>query len=338
MHNSLRSRSNLIEFATSLALALTFAAPAPEAAARSRGQPYEAIERLPQTQLQLPGLNIVVARTPGVMSVDDAELHHWIESSARAVADYFGRFPVRELQLLVIANVGDRVRSGSAFGEHGAAVRVIVGMSVDAEALRRDWILVHEMVHVAIPNLARSHHWLEEGVAVYVESIARMQRGDLTREEVWLGLLDGMPHGLPQAGDRGLDFTPTWGRTYWGGALFCLLADLEIRRQTDNRLGLQQALQGLVVAGGSIEKDWPIIQVLQAGDWATGTTALIDVYQRMRSEPMPVDLPALWANLGVQREGDTVRFDDTAPLAAARLAIESPPALAERASEAGVGG
>ena len=58
-----------------------------------------------------------------------------------------------------------------------------------------------------------------------------------------------MPKGLPAAGDRGLDYTPTWGRTYWGGALFCLLADIDIRKRTSNRFGLQDALRAIVAAG-----------------------------------------------------------------------------------------
>lgn len=41
--------------------------------------------------------------------------------------------------------------------------------------------------------------------------------------------------GLPQANDRSLDRTHTWARTYWGGALYCLVADVGIREQTDNR-------------------------------------------------------------------------------------------------------
>ena len=54
--------------------------------------------------------------------------------------------------------------------------------------------------------------------------------------------------------DRGLDRTRTWGRTYWGGALFCLMADVEIRKQTGNRVGLQDALRTILSAGGSIDK------------------------------------------------------------------------------------
>ncbi|MGA7186922.1 MAG: hypothetical protein WBY66_00350, partial [Candidatus Acidiferrales bacterium] len=37
--------------------------------------------------------------------------------------------------------------------------------------------------------------------------------------------------------------------------------------------------------------------------------------------PYNVDLPALWQQLGIDREGDEVVFVDTAPLAKAREAI-----------------
>ena len=41
-----------------------------------------------------------------------------------------------------------------------------------------------------------------------------------------------MPRGLPNRGEGGMDDTHTWARTYWGGALFCLQADVAIREQT----------------------------------------------------------------------------------------------------------
>jgi len=34
------------------------------------------------------------------------------------------------------------------------------------------------------------------------------------------------------------------GPHYWGGALFCLQADLEVRKRTGNAKGLQDALRG----------------------------------------------------------------------------------------------
>ena len=126
---------------------------------------------------------------------------------------------------------------------------------------------------------------------------------------------------MPQAGDQGLDRTHTWGRTYWGGALFCFLADIEIHQKTGNRKGLQDALRGILDAGGDIRKDWDLEKALDIGDKAAGTAVLKPLYEKMKDQPYPVDLPAIWTQLGIEREGHTVRFIDSAPLARTRDAM-----------------
>ena len=130
-----------------------------------------------------------------------------------------------------------------------------------------------------------------------------------------------IPKGLPEPDDRGLDITHTWGRTYWGGALYCLLADVGIRKATDNRNGLREALRAINAAGGNITAEWPLPRALEIGDRATGVTVLSDLYREMGSSPFPVDLAALWKQLGVQRNGDRIAFDDRAPLAAIRTSM-----------------
>jgi hypothetical protein len=58
-----------------------------------------------------------------------------------------------------------------------------------------------------------------------------------------------------------------------------------------------------------------------AGDRATGTNALEPLYENMSDKPVRVDLDALWLQLGIQSSGASVRFDDSAKLAAIRRAI-----------------
>ena len=116
------------------------------------------------------------------------------------------------------------------------------------------------------------------------------------RRSVWRELVDGLPKGLPAPGDRGLDNTHTWGRTYWGGALFCLMADIEIHQRTNNRYGLQDALRGIVRAGGNMEHDWPLARALKAGDEATGVPVLMELYDRMKATPVTPDLPRCGIN------------------------------------------
>lgn len=90
--------------------------------------------------------------------------------------------------------------------------------ATEPDDLRRDWVVAHELVHLGFPSVDESHHWMEEGLATYVEPIARARAGQLLAAKVWSDLVEGLPQGLPAPGDRGLDHTPTWGRTYWGGA------------------------------------------------------------------------------------------------------------------------
>ena len=133
----------------------------------------------------------------------------------------------------------------------------------------------------------------------------------------------GLPKGLPQSGDQGLDHTPTWGRTYWGGALFCTLADVEIRKRTQNTYGLQDALRAIVKAGGGMRVSWPLVKALKVGDQATGVAVLQELYEQMKATPVDVDLADLWQQLGVEVDGKQVTFHDDAPFVSVRKAINA---------------
>jgi hypothetical protein len=139
---------------------------------------------------------------------------------------------------------------------------------------------------------------------------------------MWHDVVRDLPQGEPAPGDEGLDHTHTWGRTYWGGAMFCLIADVRIRQQTHNQKGLQDALRGILAAGGNITQDWDIERALAVGDKATATTVLVDLYHQMRDQPDPIDLPSLWKQLGIERAANgSIQFDPHAPLADIREAI-----------------
>ena len=245
----------------------------------------------------------------------------WVERSARAVSDYYGRFPVGRLRLRIASSAGSRAIEGTAYGWRGPLITIALGRDATMTSLADDWLLTHEMVHLAFPSLPERHHWLEEGLATYVEPIAQARAGLLTPERVWYDFVVGLPQGQPQSGDRGLDGTPTWGRTYWGGALFYLRADLLIRQRTGNRYGLENSLRAILDAGGSIDRDWTVDQVLDVADQAVGVPVLRELYAEMASQPITVDLRTLWQQLGIRRQGNTVAFDDRAPLAGIRNAI-----------------
>jgi hypothetical protein len=245
----------------------------------------------------------------------------WVEDSARAVTTYYGSFPVGRCVLRISLREGRKPRGGQAFGWNGALITIFLGRDAAPSDLSDDWLLPHEMLHLGFPNLAERHQWLEEGLATYIEPIARARAGLLTPALAWSDLANGLHQGQPEAGDQGLDRTHTWGRTYWGGALFCLLADVEIRRRSGNSLGLENAVRAVVAAGGTIETWWDIDRVIATGDTAVGAPVLRELYDQMKETPVTVDLQALWKKLGVVHRGRKVTFDDSAPLASIRKAI-----------------
>ena len=106
--------------------------------------------------------------------------------------------------------------------------------------------------------------------------------------------------------------------------MFCLLADIEIRKATNNRLGLQDAMRGVLAAGGNHEQDWPIERILATADKAVGVDVLTRLHNEMGPKPVTPDLAALWRDLGLKRIGEDIEFDDAAPLAAIRKAITAP--------------
>jgi hypothetical protein len=258
-----------------------------------------------------------------------AMYRHYVQRAADAVSLYYGRFPVPSARIVLQVSANrEGILQGTTWGGLDgvpAVTRLRVGQRTSAQELEHDWVATHELVHMALPSLPDAQHWLEEGVASYVEPVARVQAGQLTAERMWRDMVRGMPNGEPELGDKGLNRTHTWGRTYWGGALFCLVAEVEIRRQTSNTRGLQDALRAIVNAGGTIDKDWPIDRILDIGDRATGTSVLRDTYRRWSETPVSVDLAALWSELGVGADGDRITFKNQAPLASTRKAITAVP-------------
>jgi hypothetical protein len=293
-----------------------------------RGPPWVAPVASSES-FRVGGATIQVDFGPGALDLPKEQVMQWVKNATSSVATYYGRFPVSRDRILIQPAKDDRgVLQGTTWGGVGGFLgfsRMRLGEHTTADDLNDDWTMTHELVHTAFPSQEDDQHWIEEGLAVYVEPVARVQNGLLRPERIWTDMVRDMPKGSPGSADEGLDRTHSWGRTYWGGAQFCLLADVMIREQTHNRKGLQDALRAIVAAGGTIDQEWPIRKAFAAGDAGTGTHVLEDLYGRMGNAPVPVDLDGLWKKLGIEKTGEGLRFDDHAPEAAIRLAITETP-------------
>jgi hypothetical protein len=286
---------------------------------------YAALRGQPGETFDLGTGRIRLVFADGAPGLDRDRVRAWVRGAAAALTAYFGHYPVREYGLLVIAEPGDRIGHATTFGYAGSATRIHVGTGADAAAFRKDWVLVHEMVHTALPDLPRRALWLQEGNATWVEPVARALVGQLDVEEVWREAVQGMPRGEPRPEDQGMDGTHAWGRLYWGGATFWLMAEIAIDRDSKGRYGLRDALRRINRESGGNTVDWAPEQLMAAGDAASGTRSLQDLYARFAMQRVEPDLGDLFRQLGIAVDGQgAVHFDTRAPLAGLRRRITAP--------------
>lgn len=250
----------------------------------------------------------------------------WVKDAAHSVISYYGKFPVKNTLITVRQTNSRGVGFGTAFWDETSnrgRININLGKYTHSSDLKNTWTLTHEMVHLTFPLVKDKYNWLTEGIATYAEPIGRMRQGIISKERVWLDLVDGLPKGQPRYGDRGLNNTHTWGRTYWGGAIYCLVADIEIRKASKNRYGLEHALRGIMDRGVTAESNLlSAPQILTLGDKSVHSNVLIKLYNDMKDKPVTVDLEKLFDDLGVEVKGEKIHFNDSAPLAHIRKAIE----------------
>ncbi|MGE5414344.1 MAG: hypothetical protein ACM3NW_09230 [Syntrophomonadaceae bacterium] len=269
----------------------------------------------------MPGgaVEVVLDGRPALVS--EQELTAWVESAARAIAAYYGVFPVGRAVVTVHGGGRGKVSSGRTVGVHGVGrIAISVGDAATPADLKANWELVHEMVHLAFPSMT-GEPWIEEGLATYVEPLVRARAGLAPGAEIWKWLVWGLPRGQRALAGAGLSGAQSWAAAYWGGALFCFDADVAIREKTKGRKSLDDALRAIVREGGNVTVSWPLERAFEVGDRSTGTSALRELYAKMKDRPPRDDLPAVFARLGVKEGDSAVVFDDAAPEAWVRKGI-----------------
>jgi hypothetical protein len=269
-----------------------------------------------------------LASLDGISATGRAELGDWVRRTAEAESHYWRGFTAPHL---MVGLVPTATRRGVGFGRTesggGPTIMVEVGADVDQRGLFDQWVLVHEMVHSGMPYLRGRATWFMEGAATYVEPIIRARAGWKTEDVVWKEWLDNMPQGVG-AFAKGLS-NASGRENYWAGALFMLMADLGIRRETKGEKGLEDCLGGVLWSGLDASRNLRLPDYVEACDRATGTKVVGDLVDRYYSTGQPVDLAAFWRDLGVAEVGGRIALDDSAPSAQWRkMIVMGPPGRA----------
>jgi hypothetical protein len=271
--------------------------------------------------------SIDLAFVAGPMTVGHDAFLARLRRTVERIADYDGVFPAPHT-LVVVQPTGSR-HDGTPMGvtlAGGGGASVLLGVPGEATAadLDGDWVMTHELLHVAFPSVGRPHRWMEEGLSTYLEPIIRVRDGTVSTDEFWGDLVAGLPQGLAEPGSHGLEHTETWGSTYWGGALYWFEVDLAIRRSSHGQRSLRDALRAIAQAGGFAGQHWPIERVLEIGDRGAGSPAMKNELSLLGETGERVDLASTWAQLGIRVRAlgrSPLELDDRAPEAALRARI-----------------
>jgi hypothetical protein len=323
-------RRRFLQWAGSLALVTSSRARAFAPSDENPQDIYDKVKQSTDLRFVLAGGTINVAIEGKASPLDKHRIDMWIHRSAAAIAAYFGHFSVAHWDLLVTLNDSEHIGPATTWGHPSSVTHIALGRNVSDSALRDDWVMVHEMTHLALPTFPQRNAWFMEGNATYVEPIARAQAGQLTPQEVWRWAVEDMSKGQPRDGDEGLDHTHTWGRTYWGGAMYWLLAEIAIYKKSKGRFRLQDALRAINHASGGNTAFWSVEQAIHTGDAAVGNDAMASLYDALKDRPVVVDLQGALQQLGISEKDGVIRFDDGAPLAVLRRSVTSPRADAPK--------
>jgi hypothetical protein len=293
---------------------------------------FTAFGAIRRAELALPEARVDVAFLGPPLSMGDAAALEFIRESADCVTRLFHRFPVDATVFVVPVHGAREVVFGRVMSLAGAGVALLFGDATPASGARDNWVVVHELLHLGSPSFAGEGRWLEEGLATYYEPILRERAGWMTEAALWTHFVREMPRGLRRPGDPpSLEGRDDIDSTYWGGALFALLADVRSREATGGARSLDDAMRLVRDREGDATHAARLADFMRTADEATGTRDVSAVYESWAVRGEDVDLDALWQRLGVvgAREaragGTAVTLRDDAPLASVRRAIAASP-------------
>jgi hypothetical protein len=265
-----------------------------------------------------------LAMLDGFAKGGTADLVDWVRRTAQAEANYWQGFTAKQMLVALVPMGRPGVGYGRTVSGGGPTVMVEVGATVDQRRLFNDWVLVHELIHTGMPFVRGRGTWLMEGAATYIEPIIRARAGWKSEEEVWKEWVDNMPRGVA-AFAAGLT-NASGQQNYWAGATFMLMADIGIRRATDGAKGLEDCLAGALWSGLDAPQTVQVVDYAAACDRAAGVTVMSELVDRYYRGAAPVDLTALWKELGVALVDGRVTLDDSAPSAKWRkMIVMGPP-------------
>lgn len=290
---------------------------------------YVAIGPLHLTDVMIGKQRLRLAVMSGTREHQSELLTKWVKKMAQSVADIGHKFPLDDIQVLVIFGDGRGgvVPWGQVNRAGGTGVLFVVNPEKGEQRLMADWTAAHEFSHLLTPYTPYDR-WLSEGFASYHQNITRLRSGLLDEQTAWEKLAAGFARGYESAAKinapRLKDASQKHNmQMYWGGAVLALQADVTLQQASGGQMNLSKALAGLQACCLSTGQGWSAEQLFTELDRISQTDVFMTLYQQEVLRNKFPDYQSLLKSLGVDESyyGEVVLRDD-APLSAIRKSIE----------------
>lgn len=290
-----------------------------------------AFGRFKEIPVEVPGAVLRLAILDGAPPADIEAMRAWIQDAAMSVAGVHGRFPVPSPQILVMPGARAQEPTPWAYVLRGgqAAAHFFVNQRRPLRDYIEDWTAPHELSHLLLPYVTSHDAWLSEGMATYYQNVIRARSGAISPADAWQRMHAGFKRGRDSAA-KGTTLEQAtvrmfrdggYMRVYWSGAAILMLADVELRRRSDNRQSLDTVLAQFADCCLDPDPEWTARQVFEKFDELSGTEVFRTLYDaHVQSTAFP-DLTSVYAEIGLEALGGKVEMKAEAPRVDIRDAI-----------------
>lgn len=294
------------------------------------------IERI---DIPVTGGRLRLALLGSLREEDAGRFERWLSEAAAAVAGLYERFPEPHTQVLLLpaAPSAGAVPWGQVLRGGAPSVLFVVNPARPLGDLRADWTAVHEFSHLLLPFVSRRDAWVSEGFASYYQNLLRARAGMIDPADAWSNLWAGFGRGraatraqLTLAEATREMYGPNLMRVYWAGAALALDVDIELRRRLPARRGLDEVLAALGACCLAPDRLWTGDELFAKLDRLAGTDFLQAMYRSYAESRDFPDVDAMFRELGIEPQGDSVRLAGGPAEAALRAELDGSAAATAR--------
>lgn len=243
----------------------------------------------------------------------------WVQDVAADVGHVYGRFPIENVDIVVIPHGSGARSAGSPvpFARVTRRNRESIELYIDADRpigeFYGDWTLTHEFSHLMLPRIDWQQRWISEGFASYYQNVLMARAGHYTTQTALRKLAAGFERGRESQPRLSPNEAAREGvrkaryKIYWSGAAIALLADVALREQSAGEESLDVILDRFQQCCLPSRRRWSGREFFEKLDSLATTPVFMPLYRRFADEPGFPDVDEILAKPLVRNEIFAVR-------------------------------